>query len=109
MPNMTGVEFLESIVGLYPDAIRMLLTGYADMGAIIEAINKGQIYRYILKPFDVDELKMNIDKAYEVYALREENKQLLKSLLQANEQLEFMLRQKLVGLDNNHPFDPNVK
>jgi len=100
MPNITGVEFLESIIPEYPDAIRILLTGYADMEAIIEAINKGQIYRYITKPFVADELKMNIDNAFEIYSLRDENKQLLKSLLQVNEQLEFMLRQKLVGIDN---------
>jgi response regulator RpfG family c-di-GMP phosphodiesterase len=100
MPNITGVEFLESIIKEYPDPIRMLLTGYSDMESIIEAINKGQIYRYITKPFVADELKMNIDNAFEIYSLREENKQLLKSLLQANEQLEFMLRQKLVAIDN---------
>ena len=100
MPNITGVEFLESVIKEYPDAIRILLTGYADMEAIIEAINKGQIYRYIMKPFNIDELKMNIDNAYEVYSLREENKQLMKKLLQVNEQLEFMLRQKLVAIDN---------
>jgi len=100
MPGITGVEFLESIIKEYPEPIRMLLTGYSDMESIIEAINKGQIYRYITKPFVADELKMNIDNAYEIYALREENKQLLKSLLQVNEQLEFMLRQKLVAIDN---------
>jgi response regulator RpfG family c-di-GMP phosphodiesterase len=101
MPAMTGVEFLESIIKEYPDIIRILLTGYADMESIIEAINKGQIYKYIMKPFNIDELKMNIDNAYEVYHLREENKQLLKSLVRVNEQLEFMLRQKLVAMDSN--------
>jgi response regulator RpfG family c-di-GMP phosphodiesterase len=104
MPNITGVEFLESVIKEYPNAIRILLTGYADMEAIIDAINKGQIYRYIMKPFNIDELKMSIDNAYEVYRLREENKQLLKNLVKVNDQLEFMLRQKLVAIDN----DPNV-
>lgn len=97
MPTMTGVEFLESIIEEYPDPIRMLLTGYADIEAVIDAINKGKIYHYTTKPFNADELKITIDKAYEVYALREENKELMKSLLQVNQQLDFMLRQKLIS------------
>lgn len=97
MPNVTGVEFLESIIEKYPDPIRMLLTGYADIEAVIDAINKGKIYHYTTKPFNADELKITIDKAYEVYSLRKENKELMKNLLQVNEQLEFMLRQKLIS------------
>src|SRR5690349_10065454 len=44
MPNMTGVEFLESIIGEYPEPMRILLTGYADMNAVVDAINKGKIF-----------------------------------------------------------------
>jgi response regulator RpfG family c-di-GMP phosphodiesterase len=97
MPVMTGIEFLSSIIEEYPDAIRILLTGYSDIQAVIDAINKGQVYQYITKPWDENQLKMSIDKAYEVYSLRQENKQLIKSLLQANSQLEFLLRQKLLS------------
>lgn len=97
MPNISGVEFLESIIEEYPDPIRMLLTGYADIEAVIDAINKGKIYHYTTKPFNADELKITIDRAYEVYSLRKENKELMKSLLQSNTQLEFMLRQKLIS------------
>jgi len=97
MPGITGVEFLESILPEYPDAIRILLTGYADIETVIEAINKGQVYRYIMKPFSEPDLKITIDNAFELYFLREENKQLLKQLLIVNEQLEFMLRQKLLS------------
>jgi response regulator RpfG family c-di-GMP phosphodiesterase len=97
MPEMTGVEFLESIIKDYPEPIRILLTGYTDMQALIDAVNKGQIYRYIPKPWSEHELKMFIAQAYEVYSLRKENKELTKSLLQANKQLEFMLRQKLLS------------
>ncbi|MES2395137.1 MAG: response regulator [Bacteroidota bacterium] len=97
MPNITGVEFLESVIQDYPDPIRMLLTGYADIEAVIDAINKGKIYHYSTKPFNADELKITIDKAYEVYALRKENKDLLEKLLQVNTQLEFMVRQKLLS------------
>ena len=97
MPNTTGVEFLESVIEKYPDPIRMLLTGYADIEAVIDAINLGKIYHYTTRPFNADELKITIDKAYEVYSLRKENKELMKSLLQVNSQLEFMLRQKLIS------------
>lgn len=47
MPQITGVEFLETIIGEFPDPIRILLTGYADMNAVIDAINKGKIFHYL--------------------------------------------------------------
>lgn len=97
MPQMSGVEFLESILEAYPDPIRILLTGYADIAAVIDAINKGQVYLYITKPWQETELKLYIEKAFEVFRLRKENKELTKKLLIVNEQLEFMLRQKLIS------------
>ena len=63
MPEMTGVEFLKEIVPLYPDTVRMVLTGYSDLSAIVEAINLGQIYRYIGKPWDEGELNVAIENA----------------------------------------------
>jgi response regulator RpfG family c-di-GMP phosphodiesterase len=97
MPEMSGVEFLEQIIPIYPDPIRILLTGYSDIQAVIDAINKGQVYHYITKPWDEEQLRNIIKKSLEVYALRGENKELVKSLLRANEQLEFLLRQKLLS------------
>ena len=97
MPGMTGVEFLESIIGDFPEPMRILLTGYTDIQALIDAVNKGQIYRYMTKPWNEEEMKMFIRQAYEIYSLRKENKVLTKSLLQANKQLEFLLRQKLLS------------
>jgi response regulator RpfG family c-di-GMP phosphodiesterase len=97
MPGMTGVEFLASIVEKFPDPIRILLTGYSDIQAVIDAVNKGKIYYYINKPWDEQNLRIILEKAYEVYDLRRENKELTKTLLRVNEQLEFMLRQKLLS------------
>jgi DNA-binding NtrC family response regulator len=97
MPGMTGVEFLASIVKDYPEPIRMLLTGYADIQAVIDAINKGQIYQYITKPWDEQQMRVIINNAYEIFSLRQENKELMRSLIRANEQLEFLLRQKLLS------------
>lgn len=97
MPGKNGVEFLQEIISEFPDPIRILLTGYSDIQVVIDAINKGQVFRYITKPFSDVEIKMTIDNAMEVYNLREENRELLKKLSIANEQLEFMLRQKLLS------------
>src|SRR6267378_1366154 len=53
MPEMTGVELLSRVKQSYPDTIRLLFTAYSDMGAVIDAINQGNVYRYISKPWEV--------------------------------------------------------
>lgn len=97
MPSITGVEFLESVLKDFPEPIRILITGYADITAVIDAINKGQVYRYITKPWNEQELILTINNAYELFSLRKKNKELTEQLLKVNEQLEFMLRQKLAS------------
>ena len=77
MPNMTGVEFFESILETYPNPIRILLTGYSDIKAVEDAINKGQVYRYVNKPWNEFELKSTIENAYHVYQLIEQNNKLI--------------------------------
>lgn len=67
MPNMTGIEFLEKVMKKYPDPIRILLTGYADMNAVIDAINKGKIFHYHAKPWNKEDLDSTIHRAYEAY------------------------------------------
>ena len=76
MPRQTGVEFLEQVHRLYPDTVRMILTGYSDMQAIIDAINKGKIYHYITKPWKMEELRVILDHALETYVLKRKNRQL---------------------------------
>ena len=97
MPNMTGIEFLEKIIGKYPDPVRILLTGYADMNAVIDAVNKGKIYHYLSKPWSEQELDETIKKAYEVYKANKEIKEMNDKLAVSNDQLEFLLRQKLLS------------
>jgi len=97
MPQMTGVEFLESIINEFPDPVRVLLTGYADMNAVIDAINKGKIFHYLTKPWNEEELDLTINRAYEVYKQRIDEKELNHKLSLSNEQLEFLLRQKLLS------------
>lgn len=93
MPDMTGIEFLKLIPQL-PITIRMILTGYSDVQAVIEAINTGNVYRYITKPWDKDELKMTIDTAIEALNLKRKNESLIQELKAANQELEEKVRQR---------------
>ena len=94
MAEMTGVEFLEKVMFLYPDCMRMIMTGFSDMDAIIQAINKGNIYRYIAKPWNREELKITIDSAFEVYNLKSQNKHLIEDLKEANLNLEQKVKER---------------
>ena len=97
MPQMTGVEFLESILDKHPDPIRILLTGYADMNAVIDAVNKGKIFHYLSKPWNEEELDMTIMRAFDVYKQKMDEKEMNYKLSLSNDQLEFLLRQKLLS------------
>ncbi len=80
MPGMTGVQLFEAIRDEYPDPVRLILTSYSDVDAIIKAINLGQIYRFINKPWDEKELKVILDRALESYDLEMRNRRLKKEL-----------------------------
>jgi PAS domain S-box-containing protein len=73
MPSKTGVDFFESILDKHPNPIRILLTAYTDINAIIAAINIGQVYRYVTKPWNEFDLKLTIENAYRIYHLKEQN------------------------------------
>lgn len=88
MPEMTGVELLDTIRKEFPKPIRMILTGYSDVEAVINAINAGGVYRYITKPWDKDEIRMNIENARELYELAERNQLLLKDLQRSVDELQ---------------------
>jgi response regulator RpfG family c-di-GMP phosphodiesterase len=90
MPQMTGVELFEKVQEKYPDPVRVLLTGYADMNAVIDAVNKGKIFHYLAKPWNEEELTITIERAYAAWVEKQ-------SLKDSNEQLEFLLRQKLLS------------
>lgn len=77
MPITTGVEFFESILDLYPNPIRILLTGYSDIKALEDAINKGHVYRFVNKPWNEYDLKLTIENAYHIYQLHEQNNKLI--------------------------------
>lgn len=97
MPNMTGVEFLEIVIEKFPEPMRLLLTGYTDMTAVIDAVNKGKIFHYLTKPWNEEEMDKTIANAYGVLKERRERIAMNEKLSLANDQLEFMLRQKLLS------------
>lgn len=97
MPNMTGVEFLEKVIEKFTDPIRILLTGFTDMNAVVDAINKGKIFHYLTKPWNEEELDSTIQRAYEIFKEREKIKTMNAKLEISNSQLEFLLRQKLLS------------
>jgi len=92
MPEMTGIQFLEKIAPEFPDTIRMILTGFSDIGVIIEAINSGRVFRYITKPWDENELRMTIENAKQLFELQVNNRELMTSLQQKVEEQEQTLR-----------------
>lgn len=87
MPVTTGVEFFNIVRAAFPDPIRILLTGYSDIDAVINAVNKGEIYRYIKKPWDEYELQSAIQNAYEMYTTRQQLKNKIHELEKANDEL----------------------
>jgi serine phosphatase RsbU (regulator of sigma subunit) len=88
MPEMTGTEFLKSILPHYPDVIRIVLTGFSDIQDLIQAVNECAIHQYMTKPYDNGEMKLALDKALESFKLQNDNKNLVKQLQKANEELE---------------------
>ncbi len=88
MPEMNGVEFLKRVKELHPDTIRIILSGYADVIAIVEAINDGQVYKFISKPWNDQDLLTTVMRAFEQYSLVQENRHLNEELLKRNKELE---------------------
>ncbi len=97
MPNMSGVEFLREASKKHPATVRMILTGFADMDAIIGAINDGHVYAYITKPWEPDQLKQLMKQAVDHHHLALENERLLADLTRANSFLAAVMDQLDTG------------
>jgi DNA-binding NtrC family response regulator len=69
MPAMTGIELMMKTVGIRPQMVKILLTGYTDVSALIEALNSGLVYRYLTKPWNNDELRLTVSRALEHYEM----------------------------------------
>ncbi len=88
MPEMNGAEFLSQVFMHWPETIRILLTGYADLQSTIDAVNKGRIYNYCNKPWHDDELKLLVRNALEQKRLREQRDRLSEIVRQQNTALK---------------------
>jgi len=118
MPGMSGVDFLKEVCERWPDTVRIVLSGYADTVAVVSAINEGQIYKFIPKPWNDDELKVTVSNAVDRYFLHKRNIQLTEELKKSHEELRALNHSldelvetrvsKLIGLHNLRTFTSEV-
>lgn len=105
MPGLTGVDFLHAVSQKWPNTVRIILSGFADTAAIVSAINEGQVYRFVAKPWNDDDLKHTIRLALDHYELQRKNELLLEELKKSNqelksvnENLELLVRERTANL-----------
>ncbi|MFV0398068.1 MAG: ATP-binding protein, partial [Bacteroidales bacterium] len=99
MPGMTGVDFFTRIKDMYPDTMKLILTGYTDIESVIGAINKGQVFRYVKKPWDPNDLDMIVREAFEKSELMADNRMLMNELSLMNLTLEEKVKNRTVELE----------
>ena len=87
MPEMNGVEFLRRVKRLYPDTVRMVLSGYTDLKSVTDAINEGAVYKFLTKPWDDELLRANIQEAFQRHDLTQDNQRLGDEMASISEEL----------------------
>jgi diguanylate cyclase (GGDEF)-like protein/PAS domain S-box-containing protein len=87
MPGMTGVEFLRRAKELYPDTIRLVLSGYTELQSITDAVNEGAIYKFLTKPWDDERVRAHIEEAFRQKEMADENRRLDREVQDANREL----------------------
>lgn len=101
MPEMSGVEFLSKVKERFPGVVRIMLSGYSDLASITDSINKGEIYKFLTKPWEDDLMRTNIREAFEHTELGEENKRLAIELTNINKDLEARVAEKAREVEKN--------
>lgn len=101
MPEMTGSEFLQRVKERYPETVRIILSGYTDLESVTESINIGAVYKFLTKPWEDDLLVRNVNEAFRIYELNEENQRLTTELQLANQELERRVEEKTRALQFN--------
>ncbi len=104
MPGMTGVELLQKLKEIRPDSIRIILSGQSDMGDVLDAINKAEVYRFILKPWNDDELTVTLHNALRYSELLIENKRLAEIVRAQRSKLD----QQLIELKRLEKDSPGI-
>jgi CheY-like chemotaxis protein len=100
MPEMTGTEFLEKILPDFPDVIKIILTGFTDIEAIKDGINRCGIFKYITKPWNFDEMKAVLDRAMETYQSALDSEEHIKDLEFTNQELEKRVAERTKELND---------
>lgn len=101
MPHMTGVEFLKQTITIIPNAIRMVLTGFTDVNDIINSINEAQVYKFLTKPIEPNDILISVKRALEAYELGIENINLIEKLKRTNENLENIVEERTCQLQKS--------
>jgi response regulator RpfG family c-di-GMP phosphodiesterase len=83
MPHMSGSEFLSQVKSVYPNTVRIMLSGYTDLDSVTEAINQGAIFRFLTKPWDDELLRNNIKEAFDYLEIKNDRECLLNELREA--------------------------
>ena len=99
MPDKTGIQFFAEVAQLYPNTIRILLTAYSEAEVIIDAINRGQVYQYITKPFETGNLKNILDKASQNWRLKKESDALIAQLQESEVRFRNFFANAPVGIN----------
>jgi DNA-binding NtrC family response regulator len=97
LPGIQGSEILRLVKQRFPLVRRMIMTAYTDIGSVIEAINRGGVSQYLQKPWDPEQVVQAVRAAFEEYTGERERTDYTERLLEANRQLEFALRQRLLS------------
>jgi len=100
MPRMSGVQLLEWVRENYPKTVRLLMTGFAELEEAVEAINRGQVFRYLFKPWRPQELMETLQGAAKTFILERSHEQLLEELRQLNLELEKRVAQRTKELED---------
>lgn len=110
MPRTSGVHFLEWVRKTHPKTVRLLMTGFAELEEAVDAINRGQVFRYLFKPWRADELIETLQSAARTFLLERSNEQLLEELRQLNLELEKRVAQRTRELEEaNHELEQKNK
>ncbi len=97
MPGMGGAEFLSTVKEIYPQAVRIMLTGQASVESTMKAVNSGEIYRFLIKPWDDMEIILALRSAVEKYDMEEENLRLLRTVKRQSQEIR-MLEERYPGI-----------
>ncbi len=100
MPEMSGTQFLQKTLEDHPDLIRIILTGFADIEVIVQAVNSCNIYRYITKPYDMADMKLTLDHAIDSLMTKRQRNKLVKKLSLVNRELEEKVKERTHELES---------